>query len=128
MLLAAVASVAWAVRAWRTLDPAAPRAWAIACMLPLVYSPHLHVHALTLAVMAFVLYARASCDAGASAPSAARTVSLLGLVTLLWIVSVAGLSLLALPTIGGFVLCVTRWPDAGRAAATDAPQAARLAA
>jgi hypothetical protein len=109
MIVAGGAALGVAMRAWSTLPAASSQTWVIACMLPLVYSPHLHVHALVLACLAWCLYLAA--DHASAATSARRSVVLTALVTGLWLVSVAGVSLLSLLTITGFIACLRRWPD-----------------
>lgn len=119
-LIAGVAAIVAASLSWRRMSVTEPHAWAIACLSPLVYSPHLHVHALALGAMAFCLYVRARFDAGGQI-SATRVVLCFAGATVLWIVSVAGVSLLGLAVLGGFVMTVREWP---RDHGADRPRAA----
>ena len=100
----------FAVRVWRNEGITAPRSWAVALILPLLYSPHAHIQNLLLMVGAVVLFAAAQ---DRERP-VLRPEHLLGAIVLLvafWLVSVAGVALLFVFPLFAMFMALRRWPE-----------------
>jgi hypothetical protein len=105
----------WAVRAcvteWRGVPVLSTRSWALACLLPLLWSPHLHAHSLVflVAAYAFLLSQQPEEDA------LYTILAVIGycVLTALWLVSLAGVALLGFVVIGAFIFTL-RTPSSVR--------------
>ncbi len=109
LALIAGVSLASAMRVWsrRTLDD--PQSWALALMLPVLYSPHVHVWSVSLTVGACILYARARADAGAPVGRESILAAFV-LVAFMWLLGLTGLALMCVPLTAAFAVIVVRWP------------------
>lgn len=109
LLIIALASAAFAIRAWRAHPSTDAQSWALALTLPLLYSPHVHLQTMVLVVAAAVLYVRARADAGRSITAEAALGALV-LVAFMWLLATAGLALMCVPLLGLFVVFTRDWP------------------
>ena len=127
-LLALIAAVAFvvALRTWRLRPALHGQSWALAFTLPLLYSPHVHMQTLVLLVAAAALYLVDSQSSGR--PVVDIKFALYGLlaVTMLWSLSLVGITLMAFLIMAAYTLFSQRWPEPAAAAAT-APQPIELA-
>jgi hypothetical protein len=116
-----------ACRTWRQHPVSASKSWALVLLLPLLYSPHAHIQMLVLFVCAGVLYAAADDDRR-------RVVRpehvLLGfvLITSLWLLSIAAVSLLCVVPLAAFALTTWRWPGSDAESSSSHATNSRLAA
>lgn len=123
---AVVASTALfvSVRVWLRPSTSPAQAQALAFLLPLLVSPHLHVQSLALLAGFAVPYLEARRSAG----EAPRWEWLLGgfaAVTVLWVVTMAGLALLFVVPLAAFTVAARSWPrPAAAQACRDLPLAA----
>jgi hypothetical protein len=115
-----VTAIALAVRAWRRNDVAAPQSWALALILPLLYSPHVHIQTMVFLLAAAVLFASAQ-DAQNPRLRPAHMLGGLVAIVVLWLVSVAGVSLLCVVPIGAFYVALRAWPARAAALTVEAP-------
>ena len=108
-LIAAVA-IAVAVRVWSARPALHPQSWALAFVLPLLYSPHVHMQSLVLLMPAAGLYLVVSQSS--VRPIVEVKYALYGLVavTLLWSLSLSGVALMSFLIMGLFTLFSRRWP------------------
>lgn len=111
-LLVVIAAVALyvAVRVWLELPALHPQSWALAFALPLLYSPHVHVQTIVLLLGATALFLAA--DRSSAQPRADVQHVLLAFVafTVIWMVSFAGVALMAFAVMGTYALFVRGWP------------------
>ena len=109
-----------ALGVWRSRLAGDAQSWALAVVLPLICSPHVHAYTLVLLLVAGGLYLLARADAGDPLLAEAVVVAALALTVVclvsLLIVPIAGVAVLAL-----FALFVTRWPR-GAPLRADAPR------
>ncbi|HXF50076.1 MAG TPA: glycosyltransferase family 87 protein [Dehalococcoidia bacterium] len=113
-----VASTAFvvSVRTWSKASTSPEQAWALAFLVPLLVSPHLHVQSLTLLAGFAALYARAADAAGRPL----RWEWLLGGfagATALWAMTMAGFAALVALSMAAFTVAARRWPEPATAAA-----------
>jgi hypothetical protein len=112
-LLALIACVALyvAVRVWRERPALHAQSWALAFTLPLLYSPHVHVQSLVLLIGAAGLYL-IDCQSSARPVDNIKFVLYpLVAVTMLWSLSLWGVSLMALLVMASYSLFARRWPE-----------------
>ncbi|MHB8376459.1 MAG: glycosyltransferase family 87 protein [Dehalococcoidia bacterium] len=122
--LVAAVGAGMAIRVWRARGGTDAQSWAVALMLPLIASPHMHMQSLVLLVAACALYLRAAADHGHTVTPDAAVAPLLA-VSALWFVSLWGPAIVSLPVLAVFWLCARRWPVAREASARRAlPRAA----
>lgn len=120
-LLAVIAAVCVyaALGVWRSRPAGDAQSWALAVVLPLICSPHVHAYTLVLLFVAGGLYLLARADAGDPLSAEAVLVAVLALTAVCFVsllmMPIAGVAVLAL-----FALFVTRWPR-GAPLRADAP-------
>ena len=105
------------MQVWRRNEATSRQSWALAFVLPLIYSPHVHLQSMVLLLAAAVLYAAAQ-DPRHSVLRAEHLLLGLVLFVVFWLVSVAGVSLLFLSTAVAFVTVLRSWPATNSAAST----------
>ncbi len=111
LALIAAVSIAVAVRLWRERPVLEPQSWALAFVLPLLYSPHVHGQSLVLLIGAAALYLIAS-QSSARPPADMKFVLYpLIALTALFSLSLWGVSLMAFLVMGSFSLFARRWPQ-----------------
>jgi hypothetical protein len=111
LLAAAAMAMMLAVSRWRRLPAVHPQAWALAFVLPVIYSPHVHFHSLVLVLAAVTLWARSRVDAG-QPPQATRVVMCHLVLTMLWLLSASSVGLVSLAVLAAFAVCYAEWPQA----------------
>ena len=122
----AAASMYAAVGAWRVRPAADAQSWAIALMLPLICSPHVHLQTMVLLLGAAALYVRAMSEAGRELRIEPVLTAYSGIAAL-WLLSVAGVSLMFAPLLLAFAAVVRRWPEPDEAAMAERQPTARAA-
>ncbi len=107
--IVALTALVVALTSWRRRETEPEGAWALAFLLPLLVSPHVHIQSLVLLLPAALLYmdarSRATQPVGrqwviASYPA----------LTLLWVATVAGFAALFLAPLAAFTLAARGWP------------------
>ncbi len=121
----AVVALVLAMRAWRRGpgDGAAfDQSWALAVILPLLTSPHLHTQSLVLLFLPLAIAMRRLAEAPRSDwTSATRwTLLLFSALFVCWMATAMGLALLAFVVLGVSWCCAFRWPSGAAAAGADA--------
>lgn len=109
--LVAATALFVSVRVWLRPSTSPAQAWALAFLLPLLISPHLHVQSLVLLAGFAVPY----LEARRSADGTMRWEWLLGgftAVTVLWVLTMAGFAALFLVSMAAFTFAARRWPEA----------------
>ncbi len=125
VLIAAVALYA-AVHIWVSRPALHAQSWALAFTLPLIYSPHVHVQSLVLLIAAAGLYLVASQSSDRPIMDVKFVLAGLLAVTMLWALSIWGVSLIAFLVLAAYALLLQRWPEPAAEAAI-APQQVELA-
>lgn len=110
LALLGLAAIGFAVRTWTRNGVAARQSWALALVAPLIYSPHAHIQNMVLLVCAAVLYVAARERSGRGETRPEQALLALVLMVSFWLMSVAGLSLLCVFSIGGFAIAARAWP------------------
>jgi hypothetical protein len=120
LALIALVALALCVRAWRRGD--AEQSWALALLLPLLVSPHLHTQSLVLMFLPLALGMRRLAAAPDTNWTAVVRWTLLLFTALFacWLATAIGLALLAFVVLGVAWWCAFRWPANARAAAPHA--------
>lgn len=109
LLLVALVACKQALRVWSRTAPNDPQAWALALVLPIIVSPHAHVQSVVLVLAAAILYVRASIRSGLTlAPEWGLTAFVA--MTAAWLLSIAGVNVMALLVLAAFALFSLRWP------------------
>jgi hypothetical protein len=112
MLATSAAAFAAALRVWTVRPALHAQSWALAFVLPLIYSPHVHIQSLILFAAAAGLYL---IDSQASSRPIAEIKYPMGgllVIAVLWNLSIeGGLSFLALIVLAGYAFFSLRWPD-----------------
>jgi hypothetical protein len=115
----AATAIAVAVARWRRPETTPEAAWALAFLLPLLVSPHLHIQSLVLLVPFALLYLDARRQAGAREDGD----FLLGgyaAMSLLWVTTIAGFAALFAAPLLAFTAAARAWPS-GHAEARPEP-------
>ena len=107
----AIVSGAAAMRVWRARSAPDAQSWAIAMLLPLLYSPHMHVHTVVLALAAGMMYARARAASGRPITAEAILAVYCGLAAI-WALALLGVALMFLPLLAVFAVFTAAWPAA----------------
>jgi hypothetical protein len=108
-LLLGTVALGLGARVWKRNDAAAGQSWALAFLLPLLYSPHVHIQSMVLLLAAVVLYAAAQ-DRRKPVLRSEHVLSALVLIVAFWLLSVAGVSLLSVFSIFVFLVALRAWP------------------
>jgi hypothetical protein len=116
-LLVAIAAVALyvALRVWRERPVLDAQSWALAFVLPLLYSPHMHFQSIVLLFAGAGLYVRSEARVTVEHVLAAFVA-----VNALWLLTVASVPMAAFVVMGAYALFATRWPQQA-AASIDLP-------
>jgi hypothetical protein len=127
-LLALIAAVAFyvAVRVWTARPALHLQSWALAFTLPLIYSPHVHLQSLVLLIAAAALYLVDSQSSDRPIVDIKYVLAGLVAITMLWALSIWGVSLMAFLVLAAYALFLQRWPEPAAEAAI-APQQVELA-
>jgi hypothetical protein len=127
-LLAFIAVVAFyvAARVWMVRPALHPQLWALAFTLPLLYSPHVHVQSMVLLIGAAGLYLIDNQRTESPIVDIKYVALPLVAVTMLWALSIWGVSLIAFLVLAAYALFLQRWPEPAAEAAI-APQQVELA-
>jgi hypothetical protein len=113
-------AIALAVRVWRTEGVSAPRSWAIALILPLLYSPHAHIQNMLLLVGAAVLFAAAQ-DPRRPVLRPEHALAAVVVFVAFWLLSVAAVSLSFVLSLFAIYMALRHWPEGGEAGAVELP-------
>jgi hypothetical protein len=133
LVVIAAGALALALPRWRAAARGGPQeqAWALAVMLPLLVSPHLHTQSLVLAWLPLALWLRAAYEGHAvRRDDAAMAAVLLGLYAAIfacWLAGVLGVAPMVFVLAAVYGALAFRWP-AGQAAAELPTRAATRAA
>jgi len=128
-LLVIAAAALWiAARTWRRStsgDAPADQAYALAVLLPLLASPHLHTQSLVLLFIPLAIVMRtyfrpegtAWHDDDRVMDAVAALLLCFALLFALWFIGAQGLATMVFLILAAFALCAFRWPDEERGAA-----------
>lgn len=109
LAFASAACLYAAVRVWRARPSGDGQSWALAAVLPLICSPHVHAYTLVLLLVAAALYLQAGAEAEEAVTLDAVLASSLAL-TVVSFVSLFLLPIAGLAVVATFAFFVVRWP------------------
>ena len=110
LVVIGTAGLAAARPVWRHNSAVSRQSWAVALLLPLLYAPHLHIQSMVLLLAAAVLFV-ADQDREAPVLRAEHVLGAFVLIVGLWLISVAGISLLCFVSIAACGFALRRWPE-----------------
>jgi hypothetical protein len=116
LALIAVVALSVAVRIWISRPALHAQSWALALVLPLLYSPHVHVQSLVLLIGAAALYLAATQASDRPITDIKYVLAPLVAITILWSLSLQGVGLMALLIMAAYSLFARRWPEPATAA------------